>query len=122
MVISIVCKNRNCHQKASLDVVLNVSGRVIVVSITVKMELFSLEDEEDYGDIFITQSPKVQEVGNDGNFAKDRKFLGLDRNDFQSPCASILDIADGNAPYYSDISDDEMPPSSQMEVDQPNFE
>ena len=49
-------------------------------------------------------------------------FLGLDHDDFQSPCASILDISTGNVPYYSDISDDEMPPSSQMKVDQPNFE
>ena len=88
----------------------------------VKMELFSLQEEDDYGDIFITQTPKVQEVGNEGNSAKDGQFLGLDCDDFQSPCASILDISTGNVPYYSDISDDEMPPSSQMEVDQPNFE
>ena len=55
----------------------------------VKMELFLLEEEDDYVDIFITQTPKVQEVGNEGNSAKDGQFLGLDRDDFQSPCASI---------------------------------
>ena len=42
----------------------------------VKMELFSLEEEDDYGDIFITQTPKVQEVGNEGNSTKDGQFLG----------------------------------------------
>ena len=70
-------------------------------------------------EIYLLHKHQVQEVGNERNSAKDGQFLGLDRDDFQSPCALILDISTGNVPYYSDISDDEMPPSSQMEVDQP---
>ena len=77
MVISIVFQNRNCRQKVSLGVVLNVvdvSVLLLWCLLIVKMELFSLEEEDDYRDIFITQTPKVQEVGNEGNSAKDGQF------------------------------------------------
>ena len=68
------------------------------------MDHFSLEDDE-YNDIFITQTPKAQMV-NDVN-------VGILSNgtDFLSP---LVGLVSGMAPLYSDISEDEFEfPSSQ---------
>ena len=70
--------------------------------------MFSLEEEEDYGGLFITQesSQSVQKEGNNSEkmVCDDDGFLGLDPADFKSPCASIV----ANEFHYSDISEDEV--------------
>ena len=80
--------------------------------------MFSLEDDDDYGDIFITQTPKkVNEVvmeEKDLNESVDYEFLGVKSTDFASPCTSLVGRSALSVCDYSDISDDEMPPSSQM--------
>ena len=64
--------------------------------------MFSLED--DYGDIFITQSDKVL---NDRECKKSGISDVLpDPMDFSSPCVSL--VSKGNDTQYSDISDDDM--------------
>ena len=71
-------------------------------------EVFSLED--DYGDIFITQSDKV--LHEDNSDKSDVEILP-DPMDFSSPCVSL--VSKHNDAQYSDISDDDMfeIPSSQ---------
>ena len=72
-------------------------------------DLFSLEDD-DYNEMFITQVPKV---GNDGNKnsevlekeVNDGMILGLARDDFQSPCSSLINRKESG--IYSDISEAE---------------
>ena len=74
------------------------------------MEVFSLEDDE-ARDLFITQTPKEDnlDVLDNGNFQ-----FGVDKNDFQSPCVSIVDKC---VPHYSDISEDEFDiPSFQRQL------
>ena len=63
-------------------------------------EAFSLED--DYGDMFITQSESVV----NGKVVKNvDKVVGMGNPmDFQSPCASLL--SSQNGAHYSDISYD----------------
>ena len=69
------------------------------------MDTFSLEDD-DYGDMFITQSSKdnVEIVPDDDNSNKEL-FLGLSKNDFSSPCSSLLKGQSDSNHQYSDISD-----------------
>ena len=87
------------------------------------MDVFSLEEEDDYGGLFLTQSGSVKEVQNDVDMQESDEFLGLPTTDFQSPCASILNIGDNLVPCYSDISDDEfMPNSSQIQQKDAQFE
>ena len=77
----------------------------IVVSVfCFVMENFSLEDD-DYGDLFITQSSNdnggsrlIQES------SENDKFLGLNAGDFQSPCTSLVK-SHLHSSQYSDISD-----------------
>ena len=76
-----------------------------VVSFTLLiMENYSLEDD-DFGDMFITQSSNdnggdslLMEMEESGN------FLGIDRFDFQSPCSTLL-RSESDVAHYSDISD-----------------
>ena len=71
------------------------------------MDTFSLEDD-DYGDLFITQSSNVSAGDSyDANKSmeeEDNLFLGIEPNDFVSPVKSILG-ADHTSTMYSDISD-----------------
>ena len=73
------------------------------------MDTFSLEDDEDVSNMFITQTPSSnsqnvteKEEENDA----DDMFLGLLENDFQSPCSSLVQ-KDHTVFNYSDISDEE---------------
>ena len=73
------------------------------------MATFSLED--DGNDLFITQE--------DSGYQNESVFGSVlgDKNDFQSPCHSVLDSV---IPQYLDISDDDFAyeiPSSQMKID-----
>ena len=86
------------------------------------MEVFLLEEEDSYGDIFVTQTPKVQSVDMDINKEEESSFLGLLADDFRSPCTSLLSLGSNTGAQYLDISDDEMPPSSQQTVEHANFE
>ena len=63
------------------------------------MEVFSLQDDE-ARDLFITQTPKEDnlDVLDNGNFQ-----FGVDKNDFQSPCVSLVDQC--RSDQYSDIFD-----------------
>ena len=61
--------------------------------------LFSLED--DYGDMFLTQSDKVI---NDCDSEKSE--ILPDPMDFSSPCVSL--VSNQNSTHYSDISDDDL--------------
>ena len=68
------------------------------------MDTFSLEEDEDFANIFITQEPSND--GSKNNSVSDGKsdeFLGLDPMDFTSPCSSLIN----GVPHYSDISNDE---------------
>ena len=65
------------------------------------MEVFSLED--DYSDIFITQSDKV--VNQEDNGIDESNGLINDPMDFSSPCVSL--VSGKSDVHYSDISDDE---------------
>ena len=69
------------------------------------MDNFSLEDD-DYGDMFITQNSKdnIEIVPDDDNSNKEL-FLGLLKNDFSSPCLSLLKGQSDSSHQYSDISD-----------------
>ena len=78
--------------KGSFDLVLSVCGRDcawFVVSIYVNMDMYSLEDDDNYGELFITQSgsggdgSKLMEISE--NVPDDGEFLELDRTDLQSP-------------------------------------
>ena len=74
------------------------------------MEVSSLEDE-DYGDMFITQSSsRVNVEENDGT----NSILGNEM-DFASPCALLINRENVTVSQYSDISDveDFQIPSSQ---------
>ena len=72
------------------------------------MENLSLKDD-DYGDIFITQECN----NNDGSVDKlceemevdDSVFLGVNPEDMQSPCMSLVKPKYEGVAYYSDISD-----------------
>ena len=67
-------------------------------------EVFSLED--DYGDLFITQSDNNLNVDSSQNY-KNEEESGIlsDPFDFSSPCVSM--ISKQKEPQYSDISDAE---------------
>ena len=70
--------------------------------------LFSLEEDDEIGNLFITQEPshsvsEVVDVSKE-NESNNREFLGVNQSDFASPCSSLL-----NKEFqYSDISDDEV--------------
>ena len=70
------------------------------------MELFSLEDEDTTG-LFITQESKNL-VHEECDKSEDEfeSLLGLDVNDFTSPCVSLVPKK-AYVPEYSDISEDE---------------
>ena len=72
-------------------------------------DLYSLEDDEEFGNIFITQEPSEDNNGDVSNGKGDADggdgdFLGVNVMDFTSPCSSLLK----NVNQYSDISDDKM--------------
>ena len=68
------------------------------------MELFSLED--DYRDIFITQSDKVvNDKVNESNESSGKSVIFGDPLDFSSPCVSL--VSSTSDVHYSDISDDD---------------
>ena len=83
--------------------------------------VFSLEDD-DVGDMFITQTPSVNdgEVGESEKVEdlmefSDKSQMGLQCNDFSSPCVSLLSKKKIEGAVYSDISDDDFDiPSSQL--------
>ena len=62
------------------------------------MEVFSLEDE-DYGDMFITQSSDISNVN-----SQKSEIIG-DPMDFTSPCSSLVTGGNITGNQYSDISD-----------------
>ena len=67
-------------------------------------EVFSLED--DYGDLFITQSDNILNVDSSQNDEKEEESGILsDPFDFSSPCVSL--VSNEKEPQYSDISDAE---------------
>ena len=66
------------------------------------METFSLEDE-DYGDLFITQSTN-DDIDKESEC--ESGILG-DPLNFVSPCASVVNTVNVNTNAYSDISDDD---------------
>ena len=69
------------------------------------MDTFSLEDD-DYDDLFITQSSKEDDNSNvTVNGSQENMFSGVKENDFSSPCSSILNGNCDSANAYSDISD-----------------
>ena len=75
------------------------------------MDLFSLEDD-DYNDIFITQTPSATHVGNSSNGAEGKGESEDEDND-----GKIVQ------PIYSDISDfeDFDIPSSQIPAKKPRY-
>ena len=76
---------------------------VLIIFVTI-MDTFSLEDD-DFGDLFITQSSS----NDNGNTLQEEKdgdtFLGLNQSDFQSPCSSVRSNLNVSETQYSDISD-----------------
>ena len=69
-------------------------------------DFFSLEDDE-YGDLFITQESNENSVSEVVRNEEEVGVLGVSATDFQSPCHSLFDKSHGFLPHYSDISDDE---------------
>ena len=73
-----------------------------------EFNIFSLEDDDDFGNLFITQEPsQVQSVISSGlnkESGENGGFLGVDERDFASPCLSLV----RKEFQYSDISDDEV--------------
>ena len=70
------------------------------------MDTFSLEDQDGI-ELFLTQQGRnncAEMESNDGE--SDSSFLGLDADDFCSPCVSLVPNAEGTQ-HYSDISDEE---------------
>ena len=74
------------------------------------MDVFLLEEDEEFNNLFITHTPRDEAQDTTGNSnscgENTEKFLGLSPMDYQSPCSSL--IKRNNVPHYSDISDDEM--------------
>lgn len=72
------------------------------------LDLFSLEEDDDFGNLSITQEPTSQEnmcvEYDNGKVENNDKFLSLNKDDFVSPCTSFS----SRNPQYSDISDDEV--------------
>ena len=62
----------------------------------IKMEVFSLEDDE-YSSLILTQSSSVSEVS-------DKSAILPDPMDFESPCVSLITKSQ---PVYSDISEND---------------
>ena len=72
------------------------------------MDLYSLEDDGGE-EMFITQTPRCNMLDNiemSGN-EENEQFLGVNVNDFQSPCSSLVNQGDGHRAIYEDISDDD---------------
>ena len=69
--------------------------------------MYSLEDD-DYGDMFITQSSKEYDYSDKSEVVSmegdENLFLGVNTTDFTSPCKSVLDNGKQDS-MYSDISD-----------------
>ena len=86
------------------------------------MEYFSLEEEDDYNNIFITQTPKVKEVSGDVVYEDngDLVDIGIDKSSIEM--GEVIEESDHRRPQYSNISDDEMPLSGQVNVGEPNSE
>ena len=78
------------------------------------MEYFSLEDDEEYNNLFITQTPKENVNGSEGSEIvksnENDSFLGVNVTDFTSPCLSLTTKPLQSA-QYSDISDEEFMPN-----------
>ena len=70
--------------------------------------MFSLEDDEG-NDMFITQTPSTSDGNTQelNNQSGGELFLGIEVDDFQSPCSSLVSKS-MKQPIYSDISDDDM--------------
>ena len=70
--------------------------------------LFSLEEDDDYGNMFITQESSNNSGIIDGGVGESKElneeFLSVKHDDFTSPCALLV----SNPAHYSDISDDEV--------------
>ena len=87
------------------------------------MELFSLEEDDGYGDLFLTQSSRITNVTDNVDMAEEEDFLGVKVSDFHSPCKSLLEIGLQYSTHYSDISDEEEFPSSMpVPLNKPSFE
>ena len=69
------------------------------------MASFSLEDE-DMGELFLTQESRNLDKIEDISGGKNEQFLGVNINDFSSPCVSLVRDNNKNL-QYSDISEDE---------------
>ena len=67
------------------------------------MDLFSLEDNDDCNELFITQSSPT----NDGNIPGNGIGITDNPMDFSSPCVSLLPGSGVESAHYSDISEDE---------------
>ena len=82
------------------------------------MDMFSLEDDEEMNNLFITQTPSANSdkiVKNDKGDEDYNMFLGVAENDFQSPCSSLV-TKDDSVFKYSDISDDELVGNEKISV------
>ena len=73
------------------------------------MEVFSLEEDEDVSQLFITQESKGE--------THEDSILG-DQMDFQSPCVGLTSQTNATTGVYEDISDDDFQPfpCSQMDT------
>lgn len=76
----------------------------------VKMDMFSLEEDDNYHNMFITQTPKDTHVTSEDNYGsfsgENDQILGINALDFQSPFSSLVTNR-SNVTHYSDISDEE---------------
>ena len=82
-----------------------------------ELEIFSLEEDDEFNNLFITQEPS-QSVDNseksDYKMEVDSNTIfGLSADNFQSPCSSIVPQA-----QYSDISDDDVFMPSQFSMNE----
>ena len=76
------------------------------------MDLFSLEENDDCNELFITQSLPSESVINVDN----NNVITSNLMDFGSPCVSLLPKSLSTVQQYSDISDDDFEiPCSQMD-------
>ena len=68
--------------------------------------MFSLEEDENVSELFITQTPRINEEKSEiTDESSSCGILGVDGFDFSMPCSSLINDTTSKSSQYSDISD-----------------
>ena len=68
--------------------------------------MFSLEEDEDVSELFITQTPRINEEKSEiSDESSSCGILGVNGFDFSTPCSSVINDTTSKSSQYSDISD-----------------